>query len=305
MVSGYLLLKRSSLELKGTMKRVGRILFLILGWSIIHLLVRKVLYGVDFLGNPVTVFEGIRSILLCKANTNLWFLYVLCAVYIVAPILHSFVHRSDKHILRYFVILSFFAITVYGWICGGLCEFFDVEEVYFKFLLVNSIPITYFVAGYYFGYKDRFRLIFQRYLGKKHDRSVCIAAIICLIVLALIVPGLALHWKTGIDSIMGKLSCLYTVAIFLLLKYIGGSQWFTNSMLAQLTTILGPLTLGVYMMHPFAQYAIQDGYLGFHFSIASFHPIFSIPVGLIAVVAITASAAYVMMKIPIIRLLVK
>ena len=304
MVSGFLLLSRTSLGIEGTFKRVARVLLLILSWSVINLLIRKVLYGVDFLGNPVTLYEGVRCILLCKANTNLWFLYALCAIYIVAPILHTIVRHADKKVLRYFIILSFFAVTVYPWICQGLCLLFDVEKVYFQFVLVNSIPMTYFVAGYYFGYKSRFRPLFKHYLGNRGGEIACISGIIGLVVLAALLPGLAMFGHINAGAVIGKVHWIYVITIFLLLKYIGSSQWYIRSMLAKGTVIIAPLTLGVYVMHTFAQHLLSTGLLGFTFDINSIFPAFSIPIGLIVNFTLSALAAYVMLKIPVIRRIV-
>jgi surface polysaccharide O-acyltransferase-like enzyme len=299
-------LRKNALETTGTLKRVARILFLIISWSIIYLLMRKVLYGVDALGNPVTFYEGIRCILLCEAQTNLWFLYVLCAIYLVAPILHSFVHHADKRIFRYFVLLSFFAITVYRWACNGLCFLFNIESVHFEFVLVNSDPMTYFVAGYYFGYKERFRPLLKRYLGIRHDLSLCIAGLIGLVVLAAVLPGLVLWGQIETVTLNGNINFISTISLFLLLKCIGSSQWYAQSvLLVRGIKILAPLTLGVYVMHPFAQHLLASGWLGFSFSIDSFFPASSIPIGLVAIFFLTASAAYVMLKIPIVRYLVK
>ncbi|WP_140937939.1 acyltransferase [Sphingobacterium lumbrici] len=145
MISGTLILSKTY-ESTGEYlkKRVLRILFPFLFWSIIYIakdLFLKVNRG-EVLGF-IEVLEFIFLALKNGASFHMWYVYLIIGLYLFFPIIGKWINKSNEHEIRYF--LGIWTLTVFA-------QLPIVKN------MVPNIDITYFsgyigfpILGYYLG----------------------------------------------------------------------------------------------------------------------------------------------------------
>ena len=152
MISGYLILRKPNSLKHGFVKGLLKIIIPLIVWSIVYLVVRYWMYGVDLMGNPVNVYNGIRCILTGNVNIHLWFLCVILSLYIAAPILRSYLKSASRENKIYFLLLWGCACFLYPILNDVSKITFDVGKINFNFFIVGQ-NVGFFVAGYFLGHR--------------------------------------------------------------------------------------------------------------------------------------------------------
>jgi surface polysaccharide O-acyltransferase-like enzyme len=290
MVSGYLIIRKPNSLKHGYFKRLLKVGIPLLAWSIVYLVIRYLYYGVDYMGNPSNVYNGIRCILTGNVNAHLWFLYAILSLYIAAPVLHSYLKSASRENKIYFLLLWGCACFLYPIISDGLKILFEIKKVSFEFYIVNS-SVGFFVAGYFLGHRTI-------------SPKICMLCLMSFVLLAIAITwgGFEISVTENMRYYLAqeRLRIPLALLFFVVLKYIGETEVYQRYLSARVSR-LAPLTFGIYLVHFLVIHAFVGGLFGFKFSIDTFAPWFSIP--LMAVMVYTASAVmvWILQKIPFAR----
>lgn len=290
MISGYLLLHKKK-PLENTIAtRVLRVIVALIVWSVIYLLVRKIYFGTTIDGQPVTVYTGIQCFLTGKASIHLWFLYMICALYLVAPILQSYLQSASRRNIRYFIRLWWFAVLIWPILSMIVTTCFDIQRINFDFYIVTQF-VGYFVAGYYYG-------------DKAISGKTCTAFVVLLLTLSVSVT-LAIYCtgnhEFGRLELFSRLESAFVVPFFMVLKYFGSSSRLAASSVVPMLHRVAALTFGIYVAHILVLRMLSDGILGFSLSVASLTAVISLPLVTFVIFLLTAVVVFLGRKTPVLR----
>jgi len=167
-------------------KRVLRILFPFLFWSIIYIaadLFQKFIHG-EYL-SLIEVLKFIYVKLRSGASYHLWYIYMIIGLYLFFPIIGKWLHNSNKNGIKYFlgiwlltvfinmpfvgklmpnIDISYFSgyigFPILGYYLNNISLNFDKKKVIYVLLLFTGILITifgtYFVTSYQGGFYEGF-----------------------------------------------------------------------------------------------------------------------------------------------------
>lgn len=140
MVSGALLLPVNLPTKLFLKKRIGKIAFPTLFWTLFYILV----YRYNEIIEEIGICRVLFSIPFSHQYGILWFMYMLTGLYLLAPILSPWLRLTTKRELEFYIILC--AITMcYPYIRG----FIGVNTGYSGILYYFGGYIGYFLLGYY------------------------------------------------------------------------------------------------------------------------------------------------------------
>jgi len=288
MVSGYLILNKPNSLKHGYFKRLLKIGIPLFAWSIIYLIIRYWLYGVDHMGNPPSIYNGIRCILTNNVAAHFWFLYVLLSLYIAAPILRSYLKSASRENKIYFILLLGCACFLWPIISDVLKMLFDINKVNFDFYIVSGF-VGYFVAGYLLG---------QQAISPR----ICLLCLISFTLITIIITVVGLYFfesEIVRSELANYLRIPLVLMLFTVLKYVGDAEFYQRSRLSAGISYLAPLTFGIYLIHSLIVHAFVGGLFGFSLSINTFAPWYSIPLMATLVYALSALIVWLLKKIPL------
>lgn len=290
MISGYLLLRKTRPLEDSIASRVMRILVVLVAWSVIYLLVRKIYIGKTVDGDPITVYTMLQCILSGRASIHLWFLYMICSLYLVAPILQSYLHSATERNLRYFMWLWWFAALVWPTLSLIVTSCFGIERINFDFYIVTEF-LGYFVAGYYYG-------------GKSIRGRTCACFALSLIAMSAAIT-LAVYFTgyRGFDrlELYSLMQPAFVVLFFMVLKHVGGGSRLASPRIVPLLQRVAALTFGIYLVHILVLRVLSDGLLGFSLAVPSLTPLLSIPLVSLIIFVLSAGIVFLGQKIPVVR----
>lgn len=297
MISGYLLLSKKTLK-HGLFARLLKVGIPLFTWTIIYFFMSwwkhaEEYFDVQYQGN---LYDAVRNTLLGNAE-HFWFLYVMVSLYLAAPILHSYLKSASRENKTYFLALCAFVCFVWPPLSFVLKRLFDVNEVHLDFYIVNT-SIGYFVAGYFLGQLT----ISPRTYG------LCLTA---FVVLALAVVGADIvlyYYKFSrptqvINYLMYgcNLQLPLSLVLFVVIKYLGETQFYRQSKFSVGITRLAAFTFGIYIVHMLVLHAIGDGVLGLPFNIHTFSPWVALPLVSLAAFFLSILLVWLLRKIPLCR----
>lgn len=138
MLSGALLLGKEESISVFFRKRVGRVLWPFLFWSVI---VCAILYwqegGRSLSGYATSLFTGLVT---GGVHDIYWYVYMIIGLYLVTPFLRKIVHHSDNGYLYYLIGLLLSIITA--------SKYFPDVELFSRWDSANVEMLAYFVIGY-------------------------------------------------------------------------------------------------------------------------------------------------------------
>ncbi|WP_272023351.1 acyltransferase [Olleya namhaensis] len=225
MISGALLLNKEYSLNVFLNKRVKKIMFPFLFWSIIYSLLNRYVFNSESLNiekNIKDVFYG--------SEYHLWFIYTLLGVYLITPILNKWVKSSSKVEIRYFLVIWF--ITLIISIPGLNIYFPKINLVYF------SGYVGYFVLGYYL------------YYWTTSNKWLAIGFILS--------GGLVTVFGTAFYTVkesafyyyfyeyLNLNTCLVSIGVFILFNKLKG----VNQSFDTLINKISVQTFGVFLIHP-------------------------------------------------------
>ena len=141
MVSGALLLPIQTSTFGFIKKRMGKIIFPTLFWSLIYLAASCIWDGMSIRDASIAIL----SIPFSKQGHGvLWFMYTLTGLYLLAPVISTFLKQSSKKEIEFYLLL-WVVTLLYPWLKGVVVTDESPQGVFYYF----SGYVGYFVLGYY------------------------------------------------------------------------------------------------------------------------------------------------------------
>lgn len=229
MVSGALLLPVKNDYFTFLRHRFGKVAIPTVVWSLIYIYIRW-----DFSESEIKIWQTIASLpFSAQGEGVLWFMYTLCGLYLLAPILSGWLVRASKREIEFVLIL--WAIT--------LC--YPLLEIWFLINDSNTGPLYYF--GGYVGY------FLLGYYLKNFYKNISLT-ICCVVALV----GVALLWATkriGIEldfySVFWYLSIFIValcIVLWKLVYHVVKDRKFGETTIKTLS-LVSNLSFGVYLVH--------------------------------------------------------
>lgn len=235
MVSGALLLPNSEPPLQFIRKRLSKVVWPTLFWSLFYL-------GVQLFQGDLTLSQLLKTLpsipFSMQGHGILWFMYVLIGLYLLTPILSSFLRQASKEEIRFYLIL--WGITL---VYPFLKSIVDINETSTGILYYFSGYVGYYVLGYYL---------------KTYEPKISIFASILLICIPVLALGV--YYAMGYEEWQSSGRFWY-LSFFVAMMCVG---WY--ALLEQITDclkdsyvvkwrggvqILSNCSFGVYLMHIF------------------------------------------------------
>ena len=281
MVSGYLMFQRKSFDCKYAIGKILRILAICFCWEFLHAAAYRIYYGEnrDFISSFFLDFfqKGLFY--------HFWYLGALILVYSVMPLIFTLAKKSPGGCRILLLILC------------GINLILSAAQLLAQRQFLLDIPqnlriwiwLLYTVAGGCLSLST----------GRTHSHpcrvwACCIFPVLMVGYLALV--GKTVFGSTVIESMYGSLFVqLAAMSAFLCLSRISFSEKAT----AALTSLAG-LTMGIYIVHPFLLAILQKFIPAFVQGSSQMNLLFWI-----TTLFVSAAAALVIRKMPLIRLLIR
>lgn len=263
MVSGALLLdprKQEDINIFYR-KRLSRILFPIIFWSLFFLLWSSLKGAMK--GKPLTILELVKNLASGKPYYHLWFLYMIAPLYLVTPFLRKIISASSRNEIKLLVVISFVVVQI-----NNIANFWRPDNQADIFINWFLSYIPYFLLGYLIQTDDSG---YPRYiLWGIFVSTIILTAIGCwtLATKEGLTAGLYFYNYFSVTVIPMSISALYILKTYN--KPIAGDQ---------LTKLISKLTLGVYLIHPITLEIIEHGFR----YLAPLSPALAIPIKAISV----------------------
>lgn len=279
MITGALLLSKEITLSDFFKKRLTRILFPFIFWSLIYIFLDIFLrkYHGEIIP-PNTVFQEIRDKFINGSSYHLWYVYMILVLYLCIPIINRWIKNVSENQLLYFIIIWFALI---------ICSQAFISEYISTHKLIYYIEfIGYLVLGYYLSIKSF-----------SHTKNLVFIPVILIMggIAATIVGTYIASAKANKfdDILYGYMmpNVLVTaVGVFLFCKHkIVRNQYIIKSIL-----FLNRYSYGIYLMHVVV--LILFNLIGINGALI--HPIVGIPLMTMICLTISASTIYVMHKLP-------
>jgi surface polysaccharide O-acyltransferase-like enzyme len=279
MISGALLLHREY-ELGDFLKRrLTRIIWPFLFWSLIYIGYSWYNEDIAFTGDAWANTRIILHQLKYGAYYHLWYVYMLIGLYLFIPIISKFVRNASEKEILYFLLVWFVVISFSRPYLSRFQPRIDVH--YFAGYL------GYLVLGHYLAFKE---------LPGGPKIPLMIYFLVCL---ASITAGTYFisvnnkHLSTLMYEPLGPFIILYASGIFLLARVMVLKLPET---IAKIRDLAGGLTLGIYLCHALFLSLLSDE--GVNYSICN--PVFSIPLTALVCFLLSFLLIFVISKIPFI-----
>lgn len=286
MISGALLISRSDGEtaFQFYQRRYTRVLVPLVFWTVFYL-------AFTFWGNQdLTLNTALNLIKIGKPYYHLWYLYMLAGLYLVIPFITQFVKNTSRKMILWAIVVT----SGLAFISNLLNTIRNVTIA--SFLEYFPLYIGYFLLGYY---------IYIYGLPKLSKKALAAIGILCATAITILVwflyPSMGnTSWKM-MYSYQNLLVLGEALAVFMLVRKIDWSPLLAKTFFRKTVDLIAPLTLGIYLIHPlFLQLANEkgmDGMVG--------NPVISIPAFTLVVFILSLSLAWMMSKVPLLKVTVK
>jgi surface polysaccharide O-acyltransferase-like enzyme len=192
MISGTLILSKTYESIGEYLrKRVLRILFPFLFWSIIY--IARDLFFKFHHGEYLTLIEILKFIFIKLkggASFHLWYIYLIIGLYLFFPIIGKWISKSNKHEIKYFlgiwlltilahlpfvkkfipnIEISYFSgyigLPILGYYLNKISFNFEKKKIIYILSVLTGILITIFGTYFMTKYKGSFYPKFYHYLS--------------------------------------------------------------------------------------------------------------------------------------------
>ncbi|SHF43292.1 acyltransferase [Dysgonomonas macrotermitis] len=281
MLSGsFLLSSNKNTEIKPFLRRrLSRIIYPLFFWGFLYYI-----YNIYTSYNAGTLVDLSAFLNLTIANIlngssfQFWFIYVLIGIYLIIPLLNTWLQSATEQSILYFLILCGIAS------CLMVINLGNINSIF--------IPFTGFTVFVVLGY----------YLFNKSFKNPKQIGYYSIVTFVLSCIGIAL-WtaflnKNGgvfIDNAYnysGPLVFVSSIAIFLFAKY---SKLCSKQ--NKIIDLLSRYSYGIYLNHVLILIAFKHIGITYNF----IHPVFSIPLLTIICLALSIGLLYILNKIPVLN----
>lgn len=306
MMTGFLLLplkQEASLFYK---KRISRVFFPFLIWSILFNLVPWFIQWVGGSSELVTDFfpyapdpsasltDALKDIAMIPVNftvyaTPMWYIYALIGLYLYMPVFSAWVEKASDKAKRWFLLIWGVSLFI-----PYLMEF--VSHYLFGTCSWNAYGLFYYFAGFN-GY-----LLLGHYLGKGNDWSIrkTLAIVVPLFLIGYLATFVGFRYMTSDPNVSEEgmelfftycspNAMLMTAAIFLLMQKVR----ITSPLICRALANLTKLGFGIYCVHYFFVGPSYLLTLWLHIPIPAI-----VPVSAVFTLAATWLFVYLLSKLP-------
>ncbi|MCL5244789.1 acyltransferase [Cellulophaga sp. 20_2_10] len=232
-ISGALLLPTRIKMKDFYVKRFSRLALPVLFWSLIILFV-------DYITGASTLGITIKKLILIPLSpvTGVyWFIYTICGLYLLAPIISPWIIASTKKEYQ-FILLLWLSTILLPYISFVLPDFYHIDGNY------------YFILNYFGGFLGYMLLgVYLRKYPIVLPKPKAIAVILSLIVIAVLPILYCYLFKrdliTTINNNLSISSVLLVTAIFIFFQNFGS----TNVKFNNFINYLAKYTFGIYLVH--------------------------------------------------------
>lgn len=231
-VSGYLLLPVKTSMKDFLTKRLGKVVWPTLVFTLFYIIVNTICDG----GDIKSILRQLASIQFgAQGNGVLWFMYTLIGLYLIAPIITPFIEKATRKELEF--IIGLWAITLlWPYLMIVLSVNTGIDSILHSF----SGYAGYFILGFYL---------------KKYPIRINTFAALLLIVLPFVLyigfkkTGIELGFEDGFSYLSLPIA-LMTLSVFLLLqKYVRTDK--LSLTVRNVISDFSNCSFGIYLLHIF------------------------------------------------------
>ena len=257
-------------------KYILRVLTALIVWGTFYNLVDH--YGLKSI-SITTIAASLYRTLCADTHYHLWFLYLIIGLYIITPVLRSFIKGADKRDIEYYLIISIVVTCILRLLERDTVIGLWLSKLDLKMITGYSM---YYVMGYYL----------KTYDLKKTVRTLIYGSAIVGL-LGSVILDIVLSMDKNIINIpmfndnLGLITLLVAVSIFIFFKD-------KEIRYSRFIDISAKISFGIYLTH---DYCINVLYT-LNIDTLSFAPVLSIPIIVIIVFILAFIVAYIIRKIP-------
>lgn len=275
MISGALLLAKEQQMIPFYKKRFSRVAYPVLFWSVVYILIEACRAS---MGGTETI-RRIAMVPFASQTGMMWFMYVLCGIYLVAPILSSWLTKATKREVE--LVLTIWLFTTLVPYLRVLQPLFD-EMVSRTGLLFNfSGFLGYAILGFYLRKFSTLKVKSIKYL-------LLVAVSLCLPVAVFALPYIPKEALRGSCNIA---AVSLASAIFIFFK-----QMNVSGMVEQVLINFAKYSFGIYLCHMLLMDPFKQMLAPYHL-----HYAIQIPLTAIVVGCITFALVWLLSKVKFIK----
>ncbi|MDR0874695.1 MAG: acyltransferase family protein [Clostridiales Family XIII bacterium] len=230
MISGTLFLSVKNISLDRMLKKYVLRIVLALFLFGIPFAYMEHLFSSGYVFSPNDILLSAQDVFTGNSWVHLWYLYVIIGIYLITPMLKTYVTNADRKQVKYLLILLFAFTSALP-----LCSLFFGFTTAFH-LPISSVYLFYFILGYY---------IFQ------YDVTIPLPVLLGMLFLyfaltfaAAALPGVFISGNNGMMLAWEYNSPIVAMCAFSLFclfrQYAKSNQWINRFV---------PLTFGIYLIH--------------------------------------------------------
>jgi len=280
MITGALLLHREYNVTDFLKRRLSRILWPFLLWSLIYIAYswydEEIPFSDSVWTNIHTVFHQLKY----GAYYHLWYVYMLLGLYLFIPIISKFVRNASEKEIRYF-LLVWFVVMIFSQ--PYLSRFQPLIDVHYFIGYAG-----YLVLGHY--------LTFIELPEKGIKTPLIIYFVFCVASITIGTYFLSVNTKelsTVMYEPLGPFIVLYASGVFLLARVF---TFKLPDVMVKLRAIAGGLSLGIYLCHALFLTLLDGQEINYKL----FNPAFSIPLTALVCFILSSFLIFIISKIPVI-----
>lgn len=288
MISGSLMISSPKSNSIGyILKKSFKLFMLYYIWAFIY----KIIFFLEN-GSEISYLsikdDIVLDTLIEKVHYHLWFFPMLIALYLLVPIMKQLC--SSISVMQYCLVMNFVIVLFFQTICSYDFPYRTIVQA-----TLERIPITffahyvgYFILGYYLeSYACKF---------KKSNCFILYGASIFSFACVVFLCGYDAYLKNETSVIVNNpLTVFHFIAcsgVYVFFK----RQTACFSRFPSIVNRIAPLTLGIYLVHPF----LIDGLANSGVTTLLIPPLFSIPLIVGIVVLGSAVITYIFSKVPVV-----
>lgn len=291
MISGVLFLKegRKITLRKIYVRNILKLVIFLFFWSVCYQLYSLIIVqgNIYEVGESFwIIIEGVKNVFKGDTQAHLWYIYIIIGLYMIVPLLKSWVENLTKKQVEYFLILYIFFNGIYSIICNTNIEILSIISAFSSKLSINIVSgyTGYLILGYYLHTYDlsvKMRKICYMLGGIGFFMSAILTVIYSRY------TGIATEIFWNYCSIF---VIFWSASIFVFFKY-------NLDKLYKMVDTVADYTLGIYGCHMFFLLELwQKGLTTFSFS-----SVFSVPLLVVLVFCGAFCFSYIVGKLPIVR----
>lgn len=269
-------------------KRLIKVIIPLVFWSLIYML-RKNKSSLQWDMSLFTLF--LENLYTGNVHIHLWYLYMLFGLYLITPIIKTYVNNANKGSLIYFLIVWFLS--------NGIIVFL---EKFIEYNIGFNLSFFHWSLGYYI-----LGFFFEKHSPSRNQRKVFY--ILGLIGLIVTVYGTYVLTKNNTGKLIEHLYSylapnviFISLMVYLLFKNINWNYFIgDNLIINKLILNFNKTSFGIYLVHLFVLDIISSGDIGITIKASSFNPVIGIPLVSIITFIISHYFVVILQRIPLLN----